>query len=180
MQHFDVFWADQAGNKVAEVARREETGRVRLNADADLPLGAEILVHDVPDWVNPYQHRVLVERSGHPLGLFLVGAEGLATKRSDRQHRLTLLDPLKLADTYRLTKPVTVAAGVNVVNKVVELVKLTGETRLAVTPSDAVTLAPQVWMPGETTLKTVVNELLGSINYWGLHTNRLGQPQPEP
>lgn len=175
MQHFDVFWTDQAGSKVAEVARREETGRVRLNADADLPVGAEILVHDVPDWVDPYQHRVLVERAGKPLGLFLVGAEGLATKRSDRQHRLTLLDPLKLADTYRLTKPVTVAAGVNVVNKVAELVKLTGETRLAVTPSDAVTPAPQVWMPGETTLKTVVNDLLGSINYWGLHTNRLGE-----
>ena len=76
MQHFDVFWTDQKGNKVAAVDRREETGRVRLNADADLPLGAEILVHDIPEWVDPYQNRVLVERAGKPLGLYLVGAEG--------------------------------------------------------------------------------------------------------
>lgn len=174
-QHFTVFWTDNEGNILEEVARREENATVQGNADGDLKLVADITVHGVPAWVNPYEHRVLIQREGVSLGLFLIDSDTQRTQRNEETTKLSLVDPLQRLQEVKLTKPLTVGAGVNVAERVAQLVRLSGETRLAVTPGTQKTVAPQVWMAGEHDLKTPINELLDAANYFGIHTNRAGE-----
>lgn len=173
-QHFDVFWTDRQGNILQGVKRREEDATVRGNADATLKLAAEISIREIPDWVNPYQHRVLIQRSTSPLGIFRIGKNFRSIKRGNLTHKLTLVDPLRRLTTTRLTTPLTVAAGTNVANTVAEWIRNLGEN-VEVTPGAQTTLTPQVWMPGTTELLEPINDLLTSANYWGIHTGRTGK-----
>lgn len=175
MQHFDVFWTDRDGNILGPVTGREETLSITMNADGEYKTAATMEVHDLPGWVNPYKHRVRVDRDGATVATFVIDSDVPKTVRTNRSVILELIDPLIMVGVKKLTKPVTVKQGANITETVAGMIRGLGETRLAVTPSSSALLAPQVWMPGEHTWMNVINDLLTAANYWGLHTNAEGQ-----
>lgn len=73
----------------------------------------------------------------------------------------------------------SLAVGAPVIPAVVGLLQSTGETRIAVTPSDAVRTAEYTVEAGTSKLK-IINELLGSVGYWSLWCDGSGQFRIEP
>lgn len=67
----------------------------------------------------------------------------------------------------------TVAAGTNIVSKVIEVIQSTGETKVAIEPSAATLATNMVWDANASKLN-IVNDLLESANYWSVWTNGLG------
>lgn len=73
-----------------------------------------------------------------------------------------------------------VPAGANIIDTVVDLLRGTGEERIAVTPSDAVMPSQRIFEEGESVL-TVINELLSEVaGYWALWCDGNGLFRVEP
>ncbi|MGF3055604.1 hypothetical protein [Microbacterium sp. YY-01] len=73
----------------------------------------------------------------------------------------------------------SLAESTPIIPAVVELIRSTGEARIAVTPSDAVLTAGMTWEAGETKLR-IINDLLQAAGYWSLWCDGSGQFRVEP
>ena len=90
-----------------------------------------------------------------------------------------LLTKMNNPNSDRVDDRYSIDAGVPVIPAVVTLLQSTGETRIAVTDSDAVLSAPLTWEPGTTKL-TIINDLLTAVGYWSLWCDGSGQFRVEP
>lgn len=84
------------------------------------------------------------------------------------QSKMVILDEATTQGSYCL--PV----GSNLVAAAAELIRTTGETRIAVTPSLSAAREAIAFPAGESVL-TVVNTLLEAANYWGCYVDGTGQ-----
>lgn len=100
---------------------------------------------------SPVYHRRLV--SSYEVGL---------------QTKLLILDQETTGGSWALR------AGENLVEAAARLIRVAGETTVAVTPSPAAASTEIVFPAGESVL-TVVNTLLKAANYWAVHTDGAGQ-----
>lgn len=108
-----------------------------------------------------------------PLGVFLFSSptykHGLAPSWDvELQTKMLILDQATTEGRWQLP------AGRNLVESAAELIRATGETRLAVTPSEAVSSSDLIFPSGESVL-TVVNKLMEAASYWGCHVDGSGQ-----
>lgn len=96
-----------------------------------------------------------------------------------RSYDVELLSKLSILDLATVGQGYALAAGTPVIDTVVALIHAVGETRIAVTPSDAV-LVSQIVFDADDTYLTVINELLTAIGYWSLWCDGAGVFRVEP
>lgn len=109
-----------------------------------------------------------------PMGVYVLAAPISVYSEAETSRALTLIDKLTVVRDDVLTTTLQVPAGSNLVDAAVAQVYATGETRVSVTSSTAVSTNAMTWGPGTSRLQ-VVNDLLTAANYWGLWTDRRGQ-----
>ncbi|SDQ04819.1 hypothetical protein [Leucobacter chromiiresistens] len=90
-----------------------------------------------------------------------------------------LLSKMSIIDEDSVAARFSLAAGTPIIPAVVSLIQSTGETRIAVTDSDATLTNAMVWEPAESKL-TIINDLLDAAGYWALWCDGSGQFRVEP
>lgn len=94
-------------------------------------------------------------------------------------YQVDLLPKMNIPSEDKLDARLVLAAGVNVVDTVVNLINSTGETRVAATPSASLLQSDLTW-DAATPKLTVINDLLQSIGYWSLWCDGSGLFRVEP
>ncbi|MGW9021257.1 hypothetical protein ACWGOE_07235 [Leucobacter chromiiresistens] len=93
-------------------------------------------------------------------------------------HEVALLSKMAIIDEDSVAQRFSLAAGTPIIPTVVSLIQSTGETRIAVTDSDATLSNPMVWDAAESKL-TIINDLLAAAGYWSLWCDGGGQYRVE-
>lgn len=131
------------------------------------------------DWLND-RFRVWWHRDGEArsMGVYLGQIPGWTQAGPVRQTTITLADKTEVLNSpigQWLTYPV----GTGVVGQVAALIRARGEMSIQVEPSTETLRTALTWEP-ETTWLSVVNDLLGAINYGSLWCDALGTYRLEP
>ena len=134
------------------------------------------------DWLSDRVHFVYDPGDGTEpwsMGVWMFTSPKVTRTAYSTVYDVTVTPKTTVIDSATVSAGFSIPAGTNVVQAVVQLIEGTGETRIAATESDKVTSSTMVWGEGAPIL-TVVNDLLTSINYWSLWTDRGGQFRVEP
>lgn len=158
-----------------------EGGSLEVVALSRLGGSGELTIRDLGQEIDWMRHRVRVSydpgvdgfEEWH-VGVWLLTTPREAHDQSGRKFTVGLLPKTQAVDEDSVTDTYSLTAGVNIVSTVVALIRSTGETRIAVTPSSAVLANAQVWDAGTSKL-TIVNDLLTAANYWSLAVDGEGQ-----
>ena len=118
-------------------------------------------------------YRPLGEYTKWDLGVFLFTSPDYR-RRLVSSYEVELQTKMLILDEASTEGPWALPAGSNLIDACVELIQSTGETKIAATPSQAVTATEIVFPTGESLL-TVINTLLEAANYWACHTDGAGQ-----
>lgn len=161
-------------------------GTVKLSAATRLGGSAELTIDELDQGIDWLKHRLQIV---HDTGMAGKQPWAIATMlfKSPKRTRtgartsysVSLLPKTKVLDEAALLQTTSYPAGTPIVETVVDLIRSTGETRIAATPSDAV-LASQTVFDAGTPILTVANELLEAAGYWSVKTDGLGQFRIEP
>ena len=110
-----------------------------------------------------------------PLGVFLIEApEDIYDDQIFTINTvISLMDKLAILDQQELSETYSARIGRNVVDEVAYLIRSTGETAINIELSSETVRTEMSWEAGTTILK-VCNDLLASINYWGLRASGHG------
>lgn len=161
-------------------------GNVKIAAFSRLGGTADItLSQSSHDQINYFRDRIRITyRSGIPgapdipMGVYIFDSpkvqHGIAS-----EYEASLLPKTAIVDQDLVTSTYSLSAGSAIIPAVVALIESTGETRIAVTDSDAVTTSAVAFEAGESKL-TIINELLTSANYTSLWADGTGQFRVEP
>lgn len=156
---------------------------VEHNVGAVVRGGCSLTVRDVGqvvDWgrmrVRPW---VRVNGVTWPLGVFLPASPVRSRDEVGIVWESPCLDKMSILDQDVLTATLSLKAGTVATEVVADLIGASGESLGALTPSSAVTRSPMMWEPGTPILR-IVNDLLGSINYFSLWADRTGSFRSEP
>ena len=159
-------------------------GSVSWNAGATFPARGELEVMDVgqvDDWLDLRMrvwHQV-VGAEPWPLGTFCV--TGFPERRTSlgRSWRLALTDKLIRLDQDGIAETLALPAGAVVTDVVRDQLAAAGEASVAVTDSTRTLASDRVWEAGTSRLR-IINDLLATINYWSLRTDRYGRYTAAP
>lgn len=163
------------------------TASITLSASTRLRARGSMSLADLGQEIRWGSDRVRVDiqvstRFGEyswPLGVFLLASPKKSYDEAGASWDVELLGKLVVLDEDKVDQTFSVPQGANVVDQVVALIRGAGEERIAATPSTAVTPSMLTWEAGTPKL-TVINELLGSINYWALWVDGGGTFRVEP
>ena len=160
--------------------------QVSGNVHAEVRWAGSLEVHGEPgvDWnqvrVRPVRHWDDGTQSGAtPYGLYVVKPAEGAEPSTGTVTKLDLYDRTIVVSEDRVTDTFTVPAGRNVVGAVAEIIGSTGETGVALTPTEDVTRTDLVWEPGTTKLR-IINDLAEHAGYFALWADLHGQFRFEP
>lgn len=181
---FRAFWCTRDGVTLEQVDTRESNqGEIKINMDAPLRTGGALLVHGVPDWVDPLVHRVqveaLIDGTPVPLGAYMLNADQVQHSGTHRKTSLTLIDPLQQVYDNPLTEPLVLPEGANIVQWVAAGLTACGVELLDVTPSPTVAQATRVW-DMDVERPVAYNEALQMAGYWALRATPKGALQLAP
>jgi hypothetical protein len=161
-------------------------GNITLMADYQpepwpLPTGSTTLHMEDIDW---FKDRVRIwwdveGAASWALGTFLISVP--STQHSDGWYSrpVELLDKLAVLDQDSVSGSYSLPAGTVVTTAVRDLILSAGETRMAITESDATLGSGLMWEAGTTKLR-IINDLLSSINYFSLWADGTGRYQAAP
>jgi hypothetical protein len=158
-------------NWLAEIKRTAkfkilETGMIDYLADRIRP---HVRLHLPPFGRNDFME--------WPQGVFLLSTPRRHIDRHDQITReVTAYDQLQVFTDDLITARYTVASGANVVTAVTSLL---GGIPANVTPSAATLTAAKEWEPGTSKL-SIINDLLGMVNYESLSFDELGVAIVQP
>ena len=122
------------------------------------------------DWLHS---RVRVSYNNEPL---ITAVPSIPSENYDSTSvtmEVDLLDKTSILAGDNFGGMYTVAAGTNIIAKVIEVIQSTGETKVAIDPSSLVLASAITWDANATKLN-IVNDLLSAANYWSVWTNGLG------
>ena len=168
----------------AGLAGVQPGGSVSWNATATFPARGEIEVADlgqVADWLD-LRIRVwqqVVGAEPWPLGTFCVTGFPERVTSTGRSWRLTLTDKLIRLDQDGIAETLALPAGTVVTSAVRAQIAAAGEASVAVTDSTKTLSTGKVWEAGTSRLR-IINDLLATINYWSLRTDRNGRYTAAP
>lgn len=135
------------------------------------------------DWMS---HRVRVSYDpgvrgvkAWPIATMLFTSPTEIHEATGTRFEVELLPKLAVIDEDTVEGVFSLPAGAKIIPAVRSLIESTGETRIAVTDSDAVTKGQIVWEAGTPKL-TIVNDLLEAAGYWSLWCDGDGQFRVEP
>lgn len=126
------------------------------------------------DWLRDEIQPVLVINGlEHPLGVFLPATLGGTDTPEGKALQLTAYDRCWQVQTSILEEPVYFAAGTAYITALQQLLTAAGIGLVQTTPSALTLPEAREWAPGTSRL-TIINELLGEINYKTLHFSAHG------
>ena len=114
-----------------------------------------------------------------PLGIFLIATSPPVDTGYGIDSELQVFDKTIILSRNTLEKPLTIAAGTNIVNYCVRLLAEMGFVRISAIANDAVTGRTIILDPA-TSMLEVINTLLKMINYNGIYFDRNGFAVIEP
>jgi hypothetical protein len=114
-----------------------------------------------------------------PVGTYLLTSPTEKHTGTVLGYEVGLLTKMIILDEDKVEERFSLDVGDPVLPAVLGLIESTGETRIAVTPSDSVRTAAYTAEAGTSKL-AIINELLGSIGYWALWCDGSGQFRVEP
>lgn len=162
----------------------KNSGTHSESAQNQVHTSAQITIRDtgqVSQWahvrIKPY---VTVNGTEWPLGVFIPSVPKWDHTADGRVAQVTMADKTILLqrDYFGLTAS-GVEKGHNIVAAVDEIITSTGETNVALTPSNDTLNASVEWEPDKNKL-TCANTLLDANNYFSLYPDRDGQYQLTP
>lgn len=161
----------------------EPGGRLTFNVNSQIRGGGTLRWHASReiDWMR-HRLRVWFSSDGHrwPMGVYVVAAPEREFDDGDLVQPLTLLDKTSIVAEAGRAGIFSLPQGTNITETVVQLVREAGGgDSIAATHSGAVTESVRSWDLQDSTLR-VVNDLLTSVNYFGLWVDRSGQFWVEP
>lgn len=109
-----------------------------------------------------------------PFGTYMLSSPIERHSEFGVTYEIGLSTKMLIPDEETLDARFSLEAGAPVIPAVVDLLRSTGETRIAVTPSEMVRATAGTWEAGTPKL-TVINELLGSVGYSSLWCDGSGQ-----
>ena len=105
-----------------------------------------------------------------PLGVYLFSSPSMEHDAAGIGYKCDLQTKVQILDEDCVPATYTVPKGTKVVDKVVELIKSTGETKVQADASSSVTRVAQTWDAG-TSKREIINDLLDGINFWAIYTD---------
>lgn len=114
-----------------------------------------------------------------PVATLLFTSPSMTQHSNRREYSVDLATKMSVLDEDAYDHSLSIPAGTPIIPRVEAMIREAGETRLAVTPSDAELRNPMVWEAGESKL-TIINELLEAAGYWSLWVDGAGQFRVEP
>lgn len=159
-----------------------EGGNLTFQNSADVKASGSLTVTATADidwlatWLMPIS---IIDGEEYPLGMYLPSIPIAAHTATAKQWDVKLMDKLTIlagtfADDYY-----TILAGTNVIGAVTALITAAGQTTIALTPSNATTRSDRTWPP-DTTYLAIINDLLGSANFFSLRCDTLGYYTTSP
>jgi len=135
------------------------------------------------DWLS-HRVRVLYDpgidgAASWPVATMLLSSPAERRRGGRSWFEVTLLTKLAVIDEDAVEGSFSLPAGSPLVATAVNLIRSTGEVRIAATPSSAVSANPLMWEAGTSKL-TIVNDLLTAAEYWSLWVDGSGQFRVEP
>lgn len=94
-------------------------------------------------------------------------------------YEVALLPKMQVIDEDTVEDRYSLDVGAPIISTVVALIQSTGETRVAVTPSDAVLTSGLTWEAGTSKL-AIINDLMQAAGYWSLWCDGSGLFRVEP
>ena len=176
-----VWLLDESDNRV-RVLRTVEGGAVSVVAQSRLGGSGDLTLVEQVDWLSARCQIVYDPGTGDsewPVATMLFTSPETTYEATRTVYDVQLLSKMSVVDEDTVEATYSLAAGVNIIDTVVSLILSTGETRIAVTPSDATLTNPLVWDAGESKL-TIINELLQAAGYWSLWCDGSGMFRVEP
>lgn len=135
------------------------------------------------DWMN---HRVRVSYDpgvagveAWPVATMLFTSPKMTQQDGVRSYEVGLLTKMQVVDQTGFDTEFSIPAGTPIIPTVESIIRSTGETRISVTDSGAVTTSPLRWDAGESKL-TIINDLLTACGYWSLWCDGSGQYRVQP
>lgn len=161
----------------------EPGGRLTFNVNAEIRAGGTLTWHarHPIDWMQR-RLRIWFTSNGHqwPMGVYVVAAPDSDYDDGDQIQPLTLLDKTSIIAEAGRAGIYSLAAGTNITRHAVQLItEAGGGTRIAATHSPTDTTGLRTWDISDSTLR-IVNDLMTSVNYFGLWADREGQFRIEP
>lgn len=160
-------------------------GSLTFNANAVIRGGGSIEYQGEPvDWL---QYRIQpwykIEAAGKvvefPRGVFIPSTPGTTYGDGGNSVSVELYDKTHILDEDRFESSYSAPKGTNVTARVRSLILGIGETKMAITESEAVLATGMVWDAGTSKLR-VINDLLASINYFSIWVDGYGMFRADP
>ena len=163
--------------------RAEGMPHIRMKADAAIKtsLTGSFAPDPLVDWLRDELRPVLIlDGVEHPMGIFAPATMTVSSMSGVRRTQVEAYDRCWRVESTRSERLVHLAAGTNYIDAVKGLLALSGISLVLATPC-ASTLSQdrEDWEVGESTL-TIINQLLGEINYKSLWFNAAGFAVLEP
>jgi len=122
------------------------------------------------DWLHS---RVRVWYNDKPLITAIPKVPAEAYDDTETTMQVDLYDKTMILTDDNFGGTYSVAAGTNIINKVIEVIQSTGETKVAI-PTSAATLANGMVWEANTPKLRIVNDLLAAANYFGIYCDGMG------
>lgn len=160
-------------------------GSFTFNSNAVIRGGGSLEYQGEPiDWLK---HRVQpwykIEAAGKvvewPVGVFIPATPGTSYGDGATSISIALYDKLHIPDEDKLEYTYSAPKGSNVTDRVRSLLLGIGETKMAITDSEATLSSGMVWDVGTSKLR-IINDLLGAINYFSLWVDGYGMFRADP
>lgn len=161
-------------------------GSVEVSATTRLGGSARLTLDDRGQGIDWMRHRLQIRYNPGirgvdpwPVGTYLFTSPSM-TRHDDRiTYQVDLLSKLAILDEDTVEDRYSLAAATPIIPTVVSLIESTGETRVAVTESEATLSGALMWEAGTPRL-TIINDLLQAAGYWALWVDGAGQYRVEP
>lgn len=160
-------------------------GQFTLNRNATIRGGGSIeYMGPTKDWlrlrVQPwYSFTAGGQTVEWPIGVFIPASPSLQYGAGQQAGSISLYDKTHILDQDRVDNTFVAAEGAVVTELVRSIITDTGETRIAVTDSDATLRKAMAWEAGTSKLR-IINDLLESINYFSIWTDGWGTFRADP
>ena len=115
----------------------------------------------------------------YPLGIYLLSSPNRESSSGYIARNIEIYDKLLILEQDIISASYTVASGTNVVTEVTSIITGAGETGVSIEATTEVTAAAKTWEAGTSKLR-IINDLLGSINYFTLRANNAGRYTSQP
>lgn len=181
--HFSFGLLDSNDQPIRDIGEFVTGGDLTLSTDR---LGGSGTIQLSDPGIDFQSHRIQISYDPGiegiepwPIGVYLFAAPGRTRNGFFETVNVGLLTKLVVPEEGSTEGTSEIASSKTVVGLVEDLIRSTGETRLAVTPSSKVLTEPYV-LDSTQSLLTSCNQLLDAAGYWAVSVNATGQYVLEP